>query len=256
MAMRTTDTAFPARSTDTPFHDRPGRPWAYRRRYGGRMVCTAFVVPMVLAFCVSSTAVVAQERTAVVDLRLCRPVADSTFHVGEGDLMEPSERWPTSETIDDDAARMTLGHRFGLLDSAGRLDAGIAIRRLDSCSAGGVAVVLYHVRGTSGDRDDNVYLAVDAGQGPVSSYLLATLQVDCHGTFLRGSYLAADGRLRVEALRHDFDCESDTFLRTERYPASIVTIRTDGTLRVDDADAPPPAGDTPNDDSDIDEDGM
>jgi hypothetical protein len=99
----------------------------------------------------------------------------------------------------------------------------------------GVELRLVRVRGIEGTKDESVYLVVRRGADLVARTLLASLQATCENTFLRACTMLDDLSIRVEQLRHDFDCESDEFRSTEVLPGLTVRVRATGEIneRVD-----------------------
>lgn len=156
---------------------------------------------------------------------------ESALPIGEKELLDPPKRWPIMQPVTD-SMRTLLLTNFGYADSTGAIPEAVTIFSIVDCgdSTDPFASHLYLVRGTDGDRDENVWLATTSIGRVLSRSLVAQLQTTCSATFLRGCSTKGKGIVDIQQLQHNFDCESEEFIKTDRLPSFQVVINNDGAL--------------------------
>ncbi|CAN5469809.1 hypothetical protein BH10BAC6_BH10BAC6_12260 [soil metagenome] len=191
------------------------------------------MIILLLALAFSPFAVAQQ-----VDLRACSE-ASSSLAIGQTILLHVQESFPTAEVVLTDTVRIPLLKEFGYADSNGVVATDILLVRIaectvyDSATDNGFLLVEYYVRNIvqqKSDRDENIYLATMRGDVVLSKALIAFLQTDCDNTLLRGCSVQANGSLRLQQVRHVFNCATEEFVKTEQLPGSTVEIKTDGSI--------------------------
>lgn len=148
------------------------------------------------------------------------------FPIGENDLLEPDSRWPERKQVDNDTLRESLLRNTGYADSVGNLDKRIKVWLLSEC-LGDTAYSLFMVNGIDGDRDDAVWLVLRHGNNILARTMVAALQTSCESTFLRGSTVTAAEVIEMHQLTHVFNCDNDTFVRTDTLPSVRVRVHPD-----------------------------
>lgn len=152
------------------------------------------------------------------------------FPIKEADLLEPDDRWPEMEELED-SVRIAVLTNLGFVDTTGapydRVD-GYEVFRCDGPA--GLEIVAYYLNGNVDEHDDYVYLVTKRGDRFVDKMLVAQLQTSCSSTYLRASTISDRGVLRIEQLEHRFNCESQEFVETDVLPAFGMEIRDDGTF--------------------------
>lgn len=149
--------------------------------------------------------------------------------IGEKDLLDVTERWQNRRLVED-VERDVFLRNSGYADSTGSVSPKIKLEELVSCSTDSLAVKLLRVVGIEGTKDESIYVVTYLGKEIISRSLIAALQATCDNTFLRGCLMMDDGSISVSQLRHDFDCEKDEFLKTEKLVGLSIRIRDDGSI--------------------------
>lgn len=191
------------------------------------------MIILLLALAFSPFAVAQQ-----VDLRACSESC-SCLTIGQTILLHVQESFPSAEAVVTDSVRVPILKEFGYADSNGVVPADVLLYRITECTVydsatdNGFLLVEYYVRNVvqqKSDRDENIYLATMRGDVVQSKALIAFLQTDCDNTLLRGCSIQADGTLRLQQVRHVFNCATEDFVNTEQLPSSTVVIKTDGSI--------------------------
>jgi len=189
---------------------------------------------ILLFLCAFSPALVAQQ----ADLRPCS-TSCSCLTIGQTILVNVEEAYPIVEEVVADSARAPVLKELGYADSTGNVPPDVRLFRIAECTVydsvtdNGFLIVEYYVRNTvkrKGDRDENIYVVTMRGDVVLGKALIAFLQTDCDNTLIRGCSVRSDGTLRLQQVRHEFDCGSEEFVKTEQLPGSIVTVKTDGSI--------------------------
>ncbi len=198
---------------------------------------------VVLIIALSGVGLRASVDSCLVELR-------SHLTITEKILLDVTDRWPDRTEIDGDERERLL--RFaGYADSTNAVSGKILAEVLAACTdpVEGIELRLVRIRGIEGTKDESVFLVLRRGQDLVARTLLAALQATCDNTFLRACTMLDDLSIRVEQLRHDFDCANDEFLSTEVLSGLTVRVRANGEIneRVDGEEDQQPSEPTADD---------
>lgn len=213
-------------------------------KYGGAVAIFLSMKRLVITIALFGTCIVGASASTDSCLAALRPHLTITEKI----LLEVSEQWPQRVEIEGEERERFL--RFaGYADSTGSVSSRILAEQLTACtdSASGISLGLIRVRGIEGNKDESIFLAVSRGSELTARVLVASLQAGCDNTFLRACTMLDDFSIRLEQLRHDFDCEKDEFLATVVLDGMTVRVRPDGTINESvDGEQPVPT-DTPSD---------
>lgn len=199
---------------------------------------------MRIAFCIVLALLGIRLVAQPVQLATCQATC-SCLTIGQSVLQNVLEAYPQAALVDSASERSRMLREFGYADSVGAIADEIKLYTIaectvyDSATDNGFVVAVYYVRNVvkdRTDRDENIYVATVRGDTVLGKALIAMLQVDCENTLIRGCTLQKDGTILLQQIRHDFDCSSEEFIKSEKLPGSRVRVNVDGSVSIDEVD--------------------
>ena len=153
---------------------------------------------------------------------------EDLFPITEQHLLEPDDRWPTWEELEDSTRTMVLVS-LGFVDTSGAALGRVDAYRIASCDVkDGHTVTAYYLNGHVDEHDDYVYLTSERDGTIISRVLVGQLQTSCDFTFLRACIVGSPGTLTIAQLEHRFNCETQEFVDTRSLPSLTVHLDSDG----------------------------
>lgn len=148
--------------------------------------------------------------------------------VTEHQLLDPRKAWPTMQPMQEEERR-NLATAIGQSDSLGIITPSLNCWNLGEypLPEGFTFAIVLSDMGTD-DVDRTIFGLVLNNGTIVDQTALAMLVTSCSETLLQLPSVNELGGITVSGLRHNFDCESDGFLKTERMQTADVELRLDG----------------------------
>jgi len=144
--------------------------------------------------------------------------------IGEKELLSVKTTWPIASAVAEGTRKDAFLRSTGYTNPEGALPQNVVVLVISSCGSNGRTLELVYVKGQEGERDENVYLVSWIGDSVASRSLIASLQTTCEFTFLRACQVDANGSLIIQQLQHNFNCETDEFIKTDTLPSFVVVL--------------------------------